>query len=132
MSYYYLSQETFKKNLHTRLRPLLGTFVDRMKPLAQFWRATQTCWFPLQGVVSGSRTGGKYMLILCRDGCDKGQDKQRSLHAINPSHSTTYALLVARVQEGIQFVSTVELGLLGRESSGLLEVAGEGNLVALG
>lgn len=52
------------RNLHTLLSPLLGTLLDRMNPLAQFWRVTQTCWLPWQEMVSGSRTGGRYMLML--------------------------------------------------------------------
>lgn len=55
---------TSKRNLHTLLSPLLGTLLDKMNPLAQFWRVTQTCWFPWQEMVSGSRTGGRYMLML--------------------------------------------------------------------
>lgn len=58
-----LFSSLLKYSVLTRFWLLLGIFVDRMNPLAQFWRVTQTVFGP-QLTVSGSRTGGRYMLML--------------------------------------------------------------------
>lgn len=109
---------------HTRLRPLWGTLVDRMKPLAQAWRVTQTAG-PSQGKDSGSRMGGRYMLMLC------GVDK--IIWNKNPSDLTfwrfSYSMFASGIQEGVQFIAAAQLLLLRDEARGL---SGQDDLVALG